>query len=206
MQPTQWNSTILDRCHSGEKFRLINELIFPLNKTNYKYVKIGYSPFDDYKTNYILWDIKYNIQIRLTLHDIFRIHLYLSSDYSPQTTVELSSTNLFRDGKYQNLYHIEDRTSPTKLSFTEETLKTLAQSKHIYHYPTRCRNFVKKANNIIEILNNELYKPNLTEKELKDYYHEIHNKMEVQDKFFLSELIYKFPTSLMSVAKESKPY
>jgi hypothetical protein len=42
--PKRWNTSILDSCHIGEKFRLVDELIFPLNKSNTKYMKIGYTP------------------------------------------------------------------------------------------------------------------------------------------------------------------
>jgi hypothetical protein len=196
----------MQHCHQGEKFRLIQEKIFPLNKTNSKFVKIGYSLFDDFKISYILWDIKYNIHICLNLHDIVRIQLFLSSDDSSQTSVELSATNLYRDEKYQTLYHIKDRSTPTKLSFKNETLNTLIQSKHIYQFPTQSLDFVKKADNIIEILKNELNEKNLTEKKLRDYYYEIQNKMKIQDNFFLSELVYKFPSSLLTVANQSYPY
>jgi hypothetical protein len=198
-----WNTTIAEDCHKGEKFRLINELLFPLNKSNTKYVKIGYSPHDNFTLALILWDVKTNNQIFLTLHDIFRIQLFLMATVT-NFNADLSTANIYRDTKYQTLFHIQEKNGVKKLSFTECTLKTLVQSKHIYQYPIQMPEFLVKANSIIDILKNNFNFNNLnfTEKELREHFNEIHNQMVEKDRIFLSQMIYKFPSTLLTILKK----
>jgi hypothetical protein len=88
---------------------------------------------------------------------------------SYKTIVELSSANLHRDEKYPKLFHIQEKKAQKKLSFQDTTLRTLIQSKHIYHYPLQIMiDFLAKADNIIDILieNFDVYDSNFTEKEL----------------------------------------
>jgi flagellin-specific chaperone FliS len=111
---------------------------------------------------------------------------------------DLSTANIYRDTKYQTLFHIQEKNSLKKLSFTEETLKTLVQSKHIYQFPIQKDEFLNKANNIIDILINNL---NFSGKDLRENFNEIHDMMVEKDRIFLSQLIYKFPSTLITITK-----
>ncbi len=62
--------------------------------------------------------------------------------------------------------------------------------------------FLKKGNDIIDILMNNFNLDKITEKYLRENFNEIHEKMIEKDRIFLSELIYKFPSTLITIVKK----
>jgi site-specific recombinase XerD len=171
-----------------------------------KYVTVGFNPHDDFKIQFILWDIKSNKQIILDLQDIFKIQIFLTQNKCSNTFLELSTANMHHNTRNAVLYHIQEKTTMKTISTTHETMMTLVQSKHLYQYPLQNLDFLRKADNIIEILNSDQSGSCLTSNDLRKMFHNIYDKMVVQDKIFLSELIFKFPTTLLAVInKERKP-
>jgi hypothetical protein len=153
-----------------------------------------------------LWDIKSNKQIILDLQDIFKIQIFLTQNKSTNTFLELSTANMHHNTRNAALYHIQEKITMKTISITNETMTTLVQSKHLYQYLPQNLDFLRKADNIIEILNSNQSGNCLTSDDLRNMFNNIHEKMTVQDKIFLSELIFKFPTTLLAVInKERKP-
>jgi hypothetical protein len=153
-----------------------------------------------------LWDIKSNKQIILDLQDIFKIQIFLTQNKSSNTFLELSTANMHHNTRNAALYHIQEKITMKTISITNETMTTLVQSKHLYQYQQQNLDFLRKADNIIEILNSDQSGNCLTSNDLRKMFDNIHEKMSVQDKIFLSELIFKFPTTLLAVInKERKP-
>jgi hypothetical protein len=167
-------------------------------------VTVGFTPHDDFKLRFILWDIKTDKRICLDLHDIFKIQMFLLENTYSNSFLELTTAQMFHNSRNASLYHIQEKTTMKTLSFTDETMKNLVKSKHLYQYPLQNLDLLRKADNIIEILNNEHNEKCLTNNDLRNLFESIHEKMSTQDKIFLSELIYKFPSTLLAVINKQK--
>jgi hypothetical protein len=199
----RWNSEILYHCHAGEKFRLAGEVIFPLNKSNTKYVTVGFTPHDDFKLRFMLWDLKSDKRISLDLSDIFKIQIFLSENSCSNTFLELTTAQIYHNARNTSVYHIREKTTMKTISFTDETLQNLVQSKHLYQYPTQNLDLMGKADNIAELFS-EYNGKCLTNNDLRSLFQSVCEKMSNQDKIFLGEMIFKFPSTLLAVINKEK--
>jgi hypothetical protein len=129
----------------------------------------------------------------------------MDGNYSDESS-ELSTAHIFHNKKNPSLYHIQEKITMKTLSFMNETMKTLVQSKHLYQYPLQNTDYLNKADNIVELLNNDCNGKILTDNDLRNLLESIHEKMNVQDKIFLSELIYKFPSTILTVVNNEKAH
>jgi glucan phosphoethanolaminetransferase (alkaline phosphatase superfamily) len=62
------------------------------------------------------------------------------------------------------------------ISTINETKMTLVQSKHLYQYPLQNLDYLRKADNIIEILNSDQSGNSLTSSDLRNMFNNIHEK------------------------------
>jgi hypothetical protein len=200
LQKSKWNNEILNYCHPGEKFRLLQETLYQLNKSNSKYVKVGYSPFDDFKLQFHLWDKSTDIHITLSLSDLVKIRLFLSRDYKfePNSLI-LSKSNLYVSEHNTRLLYLIDNDSKMKLTFQVETLQNLVKFKQFYAYTKINFDFEESANEIVHILSAWKTEDEYDKKQMQDLYHKIVENMKTNNKFILAELMYKFPTTLLSI-------
>jgi hypothetical protein len=196
-----WNYGILDKCHRGEEYRLFEEQLYPLNKSNTKFVKIGYSPFDDFKLKFNLWDVALNKEIMLEMHDIINMQMFLSSPAVQGASIELSTSDLFYNRTNPELLHIKEKNTHKLLSFKVETLYNLVRAKHVYQFAMRRNDLREKACNAIHILSEKMNGQKLTENELRAYYEEVSVQMANTDRIFLSEFMWKFPTTYLAMLK-----
>jgi hypothetical protein len=196
-----WTYMILDKCHRGEEFRLFEEQIYPLNKSNTKYLKIGYSPFDNFKLKFVIWDVATNKEIIMEMHDIVSMQLFLMTDTIQRTSIELSSAELVYNRTNHDLIHIIEKNTHKLLSFHVATLKNLVLSKQIYQFPMRRSDLASKADDVVKIMKTKVVGYDLNECEIRTYYEGIIAKMINPDRIFLGEFIFKFPTTFLAVMK-----
>jgi hypothetical protein len=180
-------------------FRLFEEQLFPLNKSNSKYLRVGFTPHDQFKVKFILWDIATNKQILLEMHDIINIQLLIMTDTIKDGVLDLSTSTVFYNTNRANLIHIKEHITQKTLTFHEETLKNLVQSKHIYQFPMMRHDMVLKGDNIVKIISELTRGITIDENSLRTYFDTIHDKMVIKDKKFLGELLYKFSSTLLTI-------
>jgi hypothetical protein len=179
---------------------LLQETIYPLNKSNSKYVKVGYSPFDEFKLQFHLWDKTSDINITLSLTDLVKVRIFLKKDYKFEPNVlNLSKSTLYVSEQNTRILFLIDHLTQLKLTFQVETLQNLIQFKHFYAFTKFNVDFEEAANEIINILTAMKTEDKYDKQQIQELYHKIKDNMKSNNRFILSELLYKFPTTLLSV-------
>jgi hypothetical protein len=195
---TRWNYGLLDRCHKGEEFRLFDERIYPLNKSNTKYLKVGYSPFDNFNLKYVIWDVLTNREICLQLFDIVSIQLYLDSTAARVQDYELSTAFVRPNNTHDNLLHIIEKGTHKMLSFQVGTLKNLVQAKQLYQFEMSRPDLMEKADECVAILSELCLSSNITPYDIDNYFEKLTDKTKSRDRVFIGELFSKFPTTFLA--------
>jgi hypothetical protein len=160
---------------------------------------VGFTPHDQFKIRFIVWDIPTDKQILLEMHDIINIQLFIMTNTIQGGLLELSTSTVFYNTNRPNLIHIKEHATQKTLTFHEETLKNLVQSKNIYQFPMMRHDMIQKADNVVKIMRNLTRGITLDEISLRTYFDTIHEKMDIKDKKFLGELLYKFSSTLLTI-------
>jgi hypothetical protein len=204
IRPTRWNRGLLEQCHKGEEFRLFDERIYPLNKSNTKYLKVGYSPFDNFNLRYVIWDIMTNKEIILHLYDIVSLQLYLNSVSTRSNDYELTTAIVRVNKNNPELFHIIEKGTHKLMSFATKTLLNLVQAKQLYQFEMCRPDLMTQADECVEILSELSLALALKETHLDEYFENICGKTKLRDRVFLGELISKFPTTFLATISHIK--
>lgn len=184
--------------HPNEKYHLLDENIIPLNRSNTKWLKIGYSPHRSFNLAFVFWDQPTNNMILLPAYDFHNLGIFLDPDSDRNSDHDLSTAILRFNRKNPEIVHIIEKNTFKMISFLEKTLQNMLNIEHLYHYKPNQISYLHKVN---------LYTQKLREHTLYDKI-ELNDLPKLIDKVFIStedrrligEFVTKFPTSLINVA------
>jgi hypothetical protein len=148
---------------------------------------------------YVIWDVPSNKEISLQLQDIVSIQLFLSTDHNQASSLELSSSKLVFNKNRVNLIHLIEKNTYKMLSFHQDTFNNLIFAKYIFLFSGIRIDLIDKSNDVVNILKNIVSEKQIEDNQLYDFYEKIIHKMVMPDRLFLGELMFKFPTTLLTV-------
>jgi hypothetical protein len=181
---------------------LLQEVYYPLNKTNTKFVKIGYNWFADFQPTLILWDRVTNGQIFITVNDLYEISLFVKGNlYAPEQPeiVHLHYCDLtsFNDSSKNNLriLRFSERQGNSNIYCAEGTVRTMLEYQHLYAHNKQnvklrviCENFIHTVKNMYKDVNNY--------SELTQIFEDLTTLIGKDNSSVVAEILYKFPLTI----------
>lgn len=191
----------------SEKYRLLSETHFPLNKSSTKFIRLGYNWFDDFHPAMVLWDRVTNGQIFLTPRDLCHINLFVSGTYysNNQQDKEMQLTNAiikdYMKGDLRIIKFIEHHGT-SQIACSEATVKTMLKYQNLYLHTRQNIELRFIVEELFNFLNTSECDHIKTHSDLSKNFSFIAEGIGSENTNTLAEIFYKFPETTTAILEK----